>query len=68
MKFDDSDEADFPFFTGRYTEHAEPQEEGHPRAGDHLREEALILGHQLVAPYEPIEPGDEVLLTIICGM
>ena len=47
--------------TGHYPEHVEPQEEGQPRKGDHLRKEASILGCHLVAPYEPMEPEDEVL-------
>ena len=67
-KSGDSSEADFPVSTGRYPEHAGPQEEGKPRVGDHLREEAPILRRQPVALYEPMEHGDEVLPATICGM
>ena len=53
-KFGDNDGVDSLVSVSRCPEHAEPQEEGQPRARDHLREEAPILGCQPVALYEPM--------------
>ena len=44
------------------------QEKGHPRVGDHLREEASILRRRPLAPHKPMEPKDEVLPVTICRM
>ena len=67
-KSGDSGGVDFPVFTGDCPEHAEQQEERQPRIGNQLREEAPILECSPVAPYEPMEPGDEVLPMTIWGM
>ena len=68
MKSSDNGRVDFSVSTGLYPEHAKRQEEGQPRAKDYLKEEAHILGRQLVASYGPMEPRDKVLPVTICGI
>ena len=60
-KFSDSGGVDSLASIGHCPEHAEMQEEGQPRVRDHLREEVPTLGHQPMAPYEPMELRDEIL-------
>ena len=64
----------FPVSIDCWPERAKPQEEGHPREGDHLREKAPILGRQPLSPPKPRtkvgakKPVDEVLPGTISGM